>query len=75
MLKWINHVFHILVVCVISIYAGYGVYLFWDYKTHPQYYFAQSAPWYTGIQVYGVLIAVILLVLFLIKVIIRKKIK
>lgn len=75
MFQHINRIFNILIICVLCVYVGYGIYLFWDYKANPVYYFTQSAPWYTGIQVYGVLTAIVLLALFIIKVFIRKKIK
>ena len=51
------------------------VYTVWDFKTHPELYVVQSAPWYTSILIYGVLTIILLLICIVIKVIINHKSK
>ncbi len=47
---------------------GYSLYVLWDYRAHPLRYAVQSAPWYTGIVLYGALTLAVLLVCILVKV-------
>lgn len=73
MLKKLNGILNIVIGTCIGIYIGYGICVFLDYKTHPDLYIVRSAPWYTGILLYGIVTAVVLSVLILIKLIIRLK--
>ena len=59
----------------IGVFIGHGVYTVWDFKTHPELYVVQSAPWYTSILIYGVLTIILLLICIVIKVIINHKSK
>jgi hypothetical protein len=52
---------------------GRGIYVIWDFKTHPELYAVQSAPWYTSILVYGAFTLVVLLVCTVIKAMIKSK--
>jgi hypothetical protein len=54
-------------------FIGRGIYVVWDYKTHPELYAMQSAPWYTSILVFGAFTIVVLLVCAVIKTIIKSK--
>ncbi len=69
--QWIN----ILTGCFIGGFFGYSGFLYWDYKTHPMIYELQSAPWYTGILMYGVILAVLLAVCVVIKIMLWIKMK
>ena len=51
---------------------GYSLYVLWDYRAHPLRYAVQSAPWYTGIVLYGALTLAVLLVCILVKVLMRR---
>lgn len=75
MLKELNHFLNIVIGSFIGIFIGYGTYIFWDYNAHPDLYAMQSAPWYTGIFVYGLFTIAILIVTIIIKLIIRRKLK
>lgn len=68
----LNYILNILMGSVAGVFIGYGLYKVWDYKTHPDLYVAQSAPWYTGIVVYGIFAAFVLLLSFVLKQVIRK---
>lgn len=73
--KTINHILNrildIVIGTCVGVFIGYGIFVFWDYKTHPGLYAMQSAPWYTGILFYGIATVVVLIVLIMIKLMIR----
>lgn len=75
MLKKINHILNIIIESFIGVFIGHGIYVFWDYKTHPDLYAMQSAPWYTSILVYGLFTIVVLIASIIIKLIIRLRLK
>lgn len=75
MLKKVNSILDILFGAIVVVYVGYGIYLYRDYQTHPDLYAMQSAPWYTGIIVYGVFAAVFLLVIAGGKWVVRNRMK
>ena len=74
-MKMFNQILNIIIGASVGVFIGHGIYVFWDYKTHPVLYVAQSAPWYTSILVYGIATAVVLVIAIIIKLIIRKKLK
>lgn len=74
-LKKLNRILNIVIGSFIGVFIGHGIFVYWDYKTHPDLYAMQSAPWYTSIFVYGVVTLILLVVLAIAKLIIRKKIK
>ena len=74
-MKKINIIINIFIAVFIGVFIGHGVYTVWDFKTHPELYVVQSAPWYTSILIYGVLTIILLLICIVIKVIINHKSK
>jgi len=56
-----------------GVFIGHGVYVVWKFKTDPELYAMQSAPWYSSILVYGAFTIVVLLICFGIKAIIKHK--
>lgn len=75
MYKRLNQWINLLAGCLISGFFGYAGFTYWDYKTHPMIYEWQSAPWYTGILMYGVLLAAALTLCIIGKILIRKLLK
>lgn len=73
MLKKINSFINILMGCFIGAFIGGSIFRYLDYKNHPELFVMQSAPWYTGIQISGIALIVVLIICVLIKIIIRKK--
>ncbi|MCI9139735.1 hypothetical protein D7X25_31120 [bacterium 1XD42-8] len=73
MLKKLNHVLNIIVGSFVGIFLGHGIYVFWDYKTHPALYAMESAPWYTSILLYGLFTLMVFVMAMIAKFIIRKK--
>lgn len=75
MLKKVNNILNIIVGSSIGVFIGHGIYVFWDYKTHPDLYAMFSAPWYTSILVYLIFTIVLLASVIIIKLMIRRKLK
>ena len=75
MLRKINSILNIIIGSSIGVFVGHGIYVYWDYKTHPDLYDMQSAPWYTSILVYGLFTIVVLIAGIIIKLIIRRRLK
>lgn len=74
-MKQLNRILNTIIGTFVGVFIGHGIYVFWDFKTHPDLYAMQSAPWYTSILFYGIVTAIILLVAVIIKWIIRRKLK
>lgn len=70
-MKKANRILNIIMGVSLGTFIGHGIYVFWDFQTHPQLYAMQSAPWYTSIWVYGVFTLIVLAICFLLKVIFR----
>lgn len=70
-MKTVNKLLNIIMGAFVGVFLGHGIYVFWDYKTNPEIYAMQSAPWYTSILVYGMFTVVILAVGILIKVLLK----
>ena len=54
---------------------GSEYYKFWHFKTYPNLYAMQSAPWYTELLLDGALVAVLVVVCIILKLIIWRKLK
>ena len=72
--KW-NCFLNIVIGSSIGVFIGFGNYKFWHFKTYPNLYAIQSAPWYTELLLDGALVAVVVVVCIILKLIIRKKSK
>ncbi len=70
-MKKLNTLLNIIMGAFVSVFIGYGIYVVWNYKTDPELYVMQSAPWYTSILLYGAFILTVLLACAVIKVIIK----
>ena len=75
MLRKLNCFLNIVIGSFIGIFIGYGIYKFWHFKTYPNLYAMQSAPWYTELLLDGALVAVLVVVCIILKLIIWKKLK
>ena len=75
MLKKLNRLLNTITGAFVGVFIGHGLYVFWDFKAHPDLYAMQSAPWYTSILLYGAVTAAILLAALVVKLIIRQKAK
>ena len=75
MLKKINQILNTIIGAFIGVFIGHGIYRLWDFKSHPDLYAMQSAPWYTSILLWGIVTVVIVVIAVIIKLIIRKRYK
>lgn len=75
MLKRVNQILNTITGAFIGIFIGHGIYVFWDFNSHPDLYAMQSAPWYTSIVLYGVMLVIVVAIAVVIKLIIKKKIR
>ena len=73
--KTLDRFLNMVIGVFVGVFIGHGIYVFWDFKAHPDLYAMQSAPWYTSILFYGVATAVVLVIAIIIKLIIRQKLK
>lgn len=70
-MKKVNQILNIIIGSFIGVFIGYAIYVVWNYKTHPEFYAMQSAPWYTGILVYGMFTVILEVVCLITKLFIR----
>ena len=75
MLRKLNCFLNIVIGSSIGVFIGFGIYKFWHFKTYPNLYAIQSAPWYTELLLDGALMAVVVVVCIILKLIIRKNSK
>ena len=50
MLRKLNCFLNIVIGSFIGVFIGFGIYKFWHFKTYPNLYAMQSAPWYTELE-------------------------
>ena len=72
-MKRLNTILNTIIGAFVGVFIGHGGYVIWNFKTRPELYAMQSAPWYTSILVYGAFTIVVLLICFVIKAIIKRK--
>lgn len=75
MLRKLNCFLNIVIGSSIGVFIGFGIYKFWHFKTYPNLYAMQSAPWYTELLLDGALVAVLVVVCIILKLIIWRKLK
>lgn len=69
--KRLNKIINIIMALVFAAYVVYGLCSALWYKTHPEIYAMQSAPWYTGILIWAVICSAVLLICLIVKLILR----
>lgn len=68
-----NQIFNVIIGSLIGVWIGHSIYVYWDYRAHPDLYALQSAPWYTSILSYSVFTLIFVLILLLLKIIFSKR--
>ena len=71
MLRKLNCFLNNVIGSFIGVFIGFGIYKFWHFKTYPNLYAMQSAPWYTELLLYGFMVVVGIIL----KLMIGKKLK
>lgn len=74
-MKRLDTILNTIMGAVVGVFIGHGIYVVRDFKTRPELYAIQSAPWYTSILMYGAYTLVVLLICIAIKAIVKHKIK
>ena len=74
MTKRISQVLNIVIATAIGVFIGHGIYVYWDFRSHPGLYAMSSAPWYTSILVYGGFTVAVIVICLGIKFALRKRI-
>lgn len=74
-LRKFNGILNIIMGSFSGVFIGYSIYQYFDYKRNPGLYEIQSAPWYTGIKIYGLGTLVILLIGVVLKLLMKGKLK
>ncbi|MGO5114159.1 hypothetical protein ACTQ33_03880 [Candidatus Avoscillospira sp. LCP25S3_F1] len=69
----LNTILNCIIGSFLGVFLARSVYTYWDYTTHPDLYAVSSAPWYTTIQIFGIIVAIIVGVAVVLKILIRKK--
>ena len=75
MLRKLNCFLNIVIGSFIGIFIGYGIYKFWHFKTYPNLYAMQSAPWYTELLLDGAMVVVVVVVCIILKADYLEKVK
>lgn len=73
--KKINRILNIVMGSIFGAFIGRAAYVYWEYKTYPNLYAMQSAPWYTSIVVTGLFTVSVLIIALVIKVLVNKRFK
>ena len=73
-MKRLNTILNTVMWAFIGAFLWRGGYVAWNFKTHPELYVVQSAPWYTGILLDGAFTLVALLICIVIKALIKHKV-
>lgn len=74
-MKKLYRILQIAVWCLVGIFIGSSIYRYYDYKTYPERYICQSAPWYLNIEIQGVFTAIIVFAIIVSMWIMKKKMK
>ena len=75
MLRKLNNFLNCMIGAFIGSFIGKVIFEYLEYKKYGAMYKIQSAPWYVGIIIPGIVTVVILVVIVIIKRMIRKKLK
>ena len=75
MLKRLNIILNYLIGSFIGVFIAHSIYKYFEYTKNHDLYRAQSAPWYTSIQINGLAVGLIVFIAIVIKLLIRRKIR
>ncbi|MBD9162488.1 MAG: hypothetical protein EGP80_00725 [Blautia wexlerae] len=75
MLRKLNCLLNIVIGSFIGGFIGFEIYKSWHFKTYPNLYVMQSAPWYTELLLDGGLVTAVVVVCIILKLIIWMRCK
>ena len=71
MISIIKSVLNMIMTFFLCYFIGHSLFVVWDYKTSPELYAMQSAPWYTSLWVNGLMVLAIVLICTIAKIILK----
>ena len=74
-MKKLNHIVNIIMGSLMGAFVGRSLLIAWRFKTYPELYAMQSAPWYTAMLLLGIYTLFVVVVCYVIKVVIKWRIK
>lgn len=72
MKKYIKAVLPIIIGSAVGVFIGRAVFLYTDFKSHPELYIANSAPWYTALFMPAVFTLCVIIICSVLKFLLRK---
>lgn len=75
MLRRLDKILQAGMAAAVGAFAVYGLRVLWAIKARPELYAMQSAPWYTGVLLYGAVTAAVLAALLLLQLAVRARLK
>ena len=72
-MKKLNTIMGVIAGSTAGAYIGHVIWRVWDYRTHPDLYIVQSAPWYLSIWINAVFTAAALAVELVIYLLLRRR--
>ncbi len=73
MKRIIDIVLRAIIIASIVLFIGSFIYKYTDYKQHPDIYMINSAPWYVGLQIQGIITLIVDAVCIIILAMMRRK--
>ena len=70
-MKKVNLILNCIIGAFLGGFVGNSAFVLWDHNIHPERYASYSAPWYTGILVYGCVALAVVLVCILAKILLK----
>lgn len=75
MIKIVNNFLNGFIGACIGIFISSSIYKYYDFKTHPDLYMVNSAPWHLSIEIHALFTVIICAITIIIKYIIKRKLK
>lgn len=74
-MKRLNQILTIVMAAFTGAFIGHGLYIYWDYQAHPEFYAMWSAPWYVQLFVPGIVLICVLVAGAAAKIFLSRKLK
>ncbi len=71
-MKKVNNFLNILIGAFAGSFIGHGIFVYWNFKTHPDLYAMQAVPWYTSVLISGAVTLAVIAVAVAAKILIKK---
>ncbi|MCI8638532.1 MAG: hypothetical protein HFG41_05110 [Coprococcus sp.] len=72
-MKTFYNILRILMGSCVGVFLGSSIYRYYDYKTYPELYEMNSAPWYLSIEVNAVYTLISVVLIFIVMQVLKRK--